>query len=324
MHSCFAVVAYVAVLLTAAVMAFGAPLGIIASLLVGAFWRLVLPNLPRIRAIEVVLVVLIVGATMFAVGVAAVLKDGHGKSLVRVCSSNLRQFAMILLMNAERTGALPQAATDGSTDRPFHTWRISMLPNIEQPQVAEAYNWAEPWDSPHNSQLLSAQIDIFQCPGGHSLFQERRPVTTSYFAVVGPQTVWPPNRGLQLNEITDRRDQTILLLEASGLEVPWGKPQDLSYDEAVSILTSEPDDRVAHIGGVNAAFADGSVRFLPVPMNRKMAEALLTARGGERIDWSTFERDARPQSDPVNRYPLIAFAIVALWPARRALRKRPA
>ncbi|MBL9164955.1 MAG: hypothetical protein JNL18_19660 [Planctomycetaceae bacterium] len=64
-------------------------------------------------------------------------------------------------------------------------------------------------------------------------------------------------------------------------------------------------------------------------MNRKMAEALLTARGGERIDWSTFERDAQPQPGQrhrfqATRYPMIAFAVVALWPARRLLRKRPA
>ncbi|WP_261342501.1 DUF1559 domain-containing protein [Lacipirellula limnantheis] len=267
---------------------------------------------------------------MVSVAVDSVWRDGRPNSRRGdSCSANLRGFATSLLSKADRTGQLPHAATNGPNGRPFHSWRILTLSNIEQSEIADAYHREEPWDSPHNSELVSTQIEMFQCPSDHSLFHERRPATTSYFAVVGPQTAWPPDRGLPLDEITDGRDQTILLLEAAGLEVPWGKPQDLSFDEAVSILTSEPDERVAHIGGVNAAFADGSVRFLPVPMNRKMAEALLTARGGERIDWSTFERDAQPQPDQMNRfqltrYPLIAFAIVALWPFRWLLRKRPA
>ncbi|MBA4106762.1 MAG: hypothetical protein C0485_13480 [Pirellula sp.] len=328
-HSFLAIVAYVAVLLAAAVMAFGASLGIVVSLLVAGFWRIAFAGQVRIRAIEVVLVVLILGVTMISAALESVHKDGRMNSKIATCETNLFQLAHSLLYYSTRKGQLPQAISNGPSGRPYHSWRILMLPTIEQPDIADAYNWEEPWDSPHNSDLVSAQIDVFQCPSDYSLFHERRPATTSYFAIVGPQTAWPLDRGLPLDEITDGREQTILLLEAAGLEVPWGKPQDLSFDEAVSILTSEPDDRVAHIGGVNAAFANGSVRFLPVPMNRKMAEALLTARGGERIDWSTFERDAQPQPGQrhrfqVTRYPLIAFAIVALWPFRWLLRKRPA
>ena len=199
-----------------------------------------------------------------------------------------------------------------------------MLPMIEQSQIADAYNSAEPWDSPHNSELLSTPIEMFQCPGRRSLFEDRLPAATSYFAVVGPQTAWPPDRGLHLSEITDGRDQTIMLLEAAGLNVSWGEPRDLTYEEAVEILSSPSDDRVVHTGGVNAAFADGKVRFLPVPMNRKMAEALLTAHGGDQFDWNNFEHDARPKVEPLNRVAPIAFVIVALAPMYRLLRKRPA
>ncbi|WP_428308911.1 DUF1559 domain-containing protein [Lacipirellula sp.] len=255
--------------------------------------------------------------------VVEVLESSNsGRGVRESCASNLNQFAKSLFIYEMQKRQLPQAAIKGPNGRPFHSWRISILPMIEQSQIFEAYDWEEPWDSPHNSQLLSAPIEIFQCPGRRSLFEERLPAATSYFAVVGPQTAWPPDRGLSLSEITDRPDQTIVLLEAAGLNVPWGEPRDLTYDEAIEMLTSPSDDRVVHTGGVNAAFADGAVRFLPVPMNRKMAEALLTARGDEPIDWDTFERDARSEPRPVNYYPLIAFAIVALWPARRLFQRR--
>jgi prepilin-type processing-associated H-X9-DG protein len=322
MHSRIGTFAYVAVLLAAAVMALGPLLGVAAALVVGLFWRLSLANQPRIHSFEVVLSLLILGGAMVADVLKSVHKDGRMNSRITTCAQNLRQFAFCLLDYAPRKGELPQAVSNGPNGRPFHSWRTSILPTLDYAQIVEGYNWEEPWNSPHNSQVLSAQVDVFQCSSDHPQFGERRPATTSYFAVVGPQTAWPPDRGLPLSEITDGRDQTIMLLEAAGLNVPWGEPRDLTYDEAVEMLTAPSDDRVVHTGGVNAAFADGAVRFLPVPMNRKMAEALLTVRGGDSIDWDTFERDARPEPRPVNYYPLIAFAIVALWPARRAFRKR--
>jgi hypothetical protein len=76
--------------------------------------------------------------------------------------------------------------------------------------------------------------------------------------------------------------------------------------------------------GVHAAFADGTVRFLPVPLPDEMAKALLTANAGDEVDWDEFERLTAPQLDYAKIYATIAFAVVALWPARRAFRKRPA
>ncbi|MBL9164956.1 MAG: DUF1559 domain-containing protein [Planctomycetaceae bacterium] len=159
MHSVLAIVAYVAVLLAAAVMTFGASLGIVVSLLVACFWRIAFAGQVRIRAIEVVLVVLILGATMVSVAVDSVWRDGRPNSRRgEVCSANLRGFATSLLSKADRTGQLPHAATNGPNGRPFHSWRILTLSNIEQSEIADAYHREEPWDSPHNSELVSTQM----------------------------------------------------------------------------------------------------------------------------------------------------------------------
>jgi hypothetical protein len=144
-----------------------------------------------------------------------------------------------------------------------------------------------------------------------------------------------------------------LLLEVAEWAVPWGEPRDLTCDEAFQILIGNPSPSSRFAGtpvlgpvhpvvhshhgdvgyfykkkepssGVHAAFADGMVRFLPVPLLDEIAKALLTANAGDHVDWDEFERLTAPQLDYAKIYATIAFAIVALWPARRALRKRPA
>jgi hypothetical protein len=158
---------------------------------------------------------------------------------------------------------------------------------------------------------------------------------------------------LALSEITDGRSRTILLLEVAEWAVPWGEPRDLTYDEALNILVGNPTPSARFVGtpllgpvhpvvhihygdighfykkkesarGVHAAFADGTVRFLPVPLPEEMAKALLTANAGDEVDWDEFERLTAPQLDYAKIYATTAFAVVALWPARRLLRKRPA
>ena len=325
MDSRLAAIIYFVVLLAASVAAFGVPVGIVASLFVAVVWRMALLNRFRIGCLEWTFVLLVPGAMMFAVAISSLLRDGHGDSNRQTCSNNLRQFTLALAIYAQSKGQLPQAIVSDPDGRPLHSWRIAIMPRIEQAELAEAYDWTEPWNSRHNAQLLMAPIEIFRCPSDRKFFQEKESLpTTNYFAVVGPQTAWPPDRGMAFDEITDGRDQTILLLEAAGLNVPWGEPRDLSYEEALEILTSVSDERIAHRDGINAAFASGTVRFLPVPMKREMAEALLTAHGGDQFDWNNFEHDARPKVEPLNRIAPIAFVIVALAPAFRLLRKRPA
>ena len=235
---------------------------------------------------------------------------------------------------------LPQAIVRDADGRPFRSWRISILPRAEQQPVFDKYDSNEPWDSPTNKAAFESPVEAFFCPNDWPASLDSS--HTNYFAVVGEQTAWPEDRGRSLDELTDGLEQTILVLEAHGLEVPCGEPRDLTFDEALRLLTNRPkgDDYFFHREyaspryfyrdppilppGLYAAFADGTVRFLPVPLPEEMARALLTANAGDEVDWDEFDRLTAPQLDYAKIYATIAFAIDALWPARRAFRKRPA
>ncbi|WP_428307572.1 DUF1559 domain-containing protein [Lacipirellula sp.] len=257
-------------------------------------------------------------------------------SRARGCRHHLQDLSQALRNHAAAAGALPQAITYDASDRPFYSWRVSVLPSLDQQALFGKFNPNEPWDGPGNHALAILSVSPFVCysnpNSGLALGQ------TSYFAIVGDQTAWPLRRGLPVEEITDGLEDTILVLECHGLDVPWSKPRDLSLDEAVAVLAGLRSDQLAHPPyeypgyfyrkpsldrlGVHAAFADGEVRFLPVPLPEDMAKALLTANAGDHVDWDEFERLTSPQLDYAKIYATIAFAIVALWPARRAFRKR--
>jgi hypothetical protein len=265
------------------------------------------------------------------------------------CQNNLRFVVQALLANATDVGKLPPAIQTQNGNRPFQSWRLSILPRIGQQRIYDAYDQTEPWNSSKNSKALNQSIELFVCPSDPPVAWKAP--QTNYFAVIGPQTAWPEDRGLALSEITDDRSRTILLLEVAEWVVPWGEPQDLTFDEAFQILTGNPSPSARFAGtpllgpvhpvvhshhgdvgyfykkkessrGVHAAFADGKVRFLPLPLPDEMAKALLTANAGDEVDWDEFDRLTAPQLDYAKIYATIAFAIVALWPARRLLRKR--
>ena len=68
--------------------------------------------------------------------------------------------------------------------------------------------------------------------------------------------------------------------------VPWTKPDDLKFDP--NAKPSLYGAGSPHPGGFNAAFADGSVRFIRNTINLDVWKALITRASGEVIDADAF------------------------------------
>jgi hypothetical protein len=328
-------IAYPFALFATSVGAFGFGRGVLAFLIVAIFWAAA-RKLPRPTLIEWLVVA---GIILVLIGLLLPAFDVARESArVATCRNCMRQLALALYTKAlTPKGRLPQAIVRDDLGYPMHSWRASILRHIDEQSTFEQYDWSQPWNSPAN-RALGVPIEVFGCPSDPAVGLNAS--HTNYFAIIGSRTAWPDERGLPTTKITDGMEDTILLLEAFNLNVPWIEPRDLSFAEAVDLLTGRAPDRLAHRRyeepgyfyrwrqadrrGVHAAFADGTVRFLPVPLPEEMAKALLTANAGDQVDWNEFERLTAPQLDYAKIYATIAFSIVALWPARRALRKRPA
>jgi prepilin-type N-terminal cleavage/methylation domain-containing protein/prepilin-type processing-associated H-X9-DG protein len=128
--------------------------------------------------------------------------------------------------------------------------------------------------------------------------------------------VLTPNHMTRMSEITDGTANTILLTEDAGRPRQWragrpgpdqtvgGGPWDAFYS-GVIVQGSTPDGATRpgpcainctneaqvysfHLGGANAVFADGAVRFLRANINIQLLARLVTRAGGEVVSDGDF------------------------------------
>ncbi len=216
--------------------------------------------------------------------VTPLMQDPYSASQRTQCINNLKQIALGLYNYQDRYGCLPPAVVTDGRGKPMHSWRVLLLPYLEQKALYDAYNFEEPWDGPNNRRLIAKMPRIYACPS-----REDRLATgqTSYFAVVGPGLIFPgPDRSTRLDEITDGTPRTILVVESQSLPIAWTEPRDLDLS-AMSLRVNDPvlpSISGPHPGdGANVVRADGSAWWLTVTTPSETIRAWLTIDGGEAI-----------------------------------------
>ncbi len=80
------------------------------------------------------------------------------------CTNNIKQLAFALHNYHDAYGQFPPAFVPDQDGRPIHSWRVLILPFIEQQGLYQQYEFAEPWDGPNNRRLLSQIPSLYRCP----------------------------------------------------------------------------------------------------------------------------------------------------------------
>ncbi len=157
------------------------------------------------------------------------------------------------------------------------SWRVRLLPFLEQQALYDEFRLNEPWDSEHNKKLISRMPAIFR-PANDKLAAEGK---TKFVMPLGQRTIAPDDkRPIRFRDITDGASNTIMLVEADDEHaVAWTKPDDLEVD------LSKPLSGLAvrRPGGFLAARCDGSVVFFRTSIDPKELAALFTRAGGEPV-----------------------------------------
>ena len=165
------------------------------------------------------------------------LTQARGTAMRSASSNNLRQLALGMLNYESSHHRLPPAVVYGPAEIPSlnatgdgdaakdvpRSWRVEILPYIEQQELYSQYRLDEPWDSEANLKVLAQMPQVFRAP------EDRGSTNASYFAVTGPETVFDGLEGTKFKEIEDGTSHTLLLVEAKR-EIPWTKPEDVKYD----------------------------------------------------------------------------------------------
>jgi hypothetical protein len=99
----------------------------------------------------------------------------------------IRQIGIAIHNYENDHGHLPQPAIYSKDGQPLLSWRVALLPYLEEQELYNQFHLDEPWDSPHNIQLLARRPDLYA--NGR-----RRPTPsreTTYFQVfTGPDTLF--------------------------------------------------------------------------------------------------------------------------------------
>ena len=178
-------------------------------------------------------------------------------------SNNLRQVGLALLNYETAWGTLPPAVVKDKDGKPLYSWRVLLLPYLEERELYDRFNKDESWDSPSNI-ALSAQIP-------HAFESMKEPGRCAIVGVVGPDCLLSTgDKPTQIGNCRDGLSNTIYAFSVEGWNGNWAAPVDLDSTSAQFILGIPPLVGEARRDVVVAGLGDGSV----IPLNGVTPEAL--------------------------------------------------
>jgi prepilin-type processing-associated H-X9-DG protein len=193
-------------------------------------------------------------------------------------SNNLKQMAIAMHNYHSTYNAFPPAAITGKDDKPLLSWRVAILPFVEQDALYNEFKLDEPWDSANNKKLLEKMPRVYMTPEQAEKADEKgEKVTTTHYRVFhGKGAAFEGTSGQPIATFTDGTSNTILIVEAEQA-VPWTKPEELPFDPKKDL----PKLGLKGAEKVNVAMADGSVRELQKEIKKDELTPLITRNAGD-------------------------------------------
>jgi prepilin-type processing-associated H-X9-DG protein len=189
-------------------------------------------------------------------------------------ANQLRQIGLAMHNYHDSFAAFPAAAIYDKAGKPLLSWRVQILPFIDQEELYKQFHLDEPWDSEHNKKLLEKIPEVFAPQKGQTMEK----YATFYQGFAGPDAFFEGKRGIRIASITDGTSNTLMIVEAANA-VPWTKPDDLPYDPKKPL----PKLGGHFKGGFNALFCDGSVRFIKESIAKETLHLLIQRSDGQVI-----------------------------------------
>jgi hypothetical protein len=166
-------------------------------------------------------------------------------------------------------GRLPEDIKD-KNGKPILSWRVEVLPFIELPFLHDKFHLDEPWDSPHNRQLIAEMPRCYDNP----YMGTRESGLTIALRPSGPGTIFDPQGFRDLNRVPST---TIMLLECGFAEgVVWTKPGDYADDPTHPVAGLGPPYWRNPMGqrGFLMVLANLDVRLVPADTDPKLLQEM--------------------------------------------------
>lgn len=206
------------------------------------------------------------------------------------CKNQLKQIGLAIHNYHDDYGSFPPAFVADADGRPIHSWRVLILPYIEQNALYKRYDFSEPWNEPNNIKLQDEMPSAYRCvsffDGVGKGTPERAQLLrlSSYAAITGFDCTFDGSATSTLDDFPDGAGNTLAVVEVRQHAVHWMSPFDVSPTEWLTDLRrSVTKANSNHHECVNAAFADGTVKIVPHDVEEKLVAAMATKSGGEDV-----------------------------------------
>lgn len=202
-------------------------------------------------------------------------------ALEQQTANQLKQVALAMHNYESTYKSLFPKAIQSESGEPLLSWRVALLPYLNQQELYEEFHLDEPWDSPHNGALLKRMPAVFASSG-----EDRAKGMTRIRIPGATGSLWSGEEPKRFREITDGLSNTLAILEApASAAVEWTKPGAWELPSA-GMKAAVFGDRAS----IRAALGDGSVQLFSAEMSEDVLRAMLTYAGGEVIDWDSVSR----------------------------------
>ena len=197
-------------------------------------------------------------------------------------SNNLRGIGIALLNYHDTYGTFPPTVVTDSDGRPLYSWRVLLLPFLEEPRdqaLYDQFDLSQAWDSETNQPLVEQMPEVYTSP---FLRRAEFPGMTTYLAVVDPEgkrTFLLPQEGRSLDEVPCGTGNVVMVVEFIDHPVIWTKPEDISPFKLINQTPIEQNE----LSYFPVLFDDASVHWMPRDDPRQLRKCLF-CKDTESVD----------------------------------------
>jgi beta-lactamase regulating signal transducer with metallopeptidase domain len=161
------------------------------------------------------------------VGILALTSSASAAASRQRAMNNMKQVALALHNYYNTYRHFPPQATYDEEGNALLSWRVLILPFLEQEALYRKFHLDEPWDSPHNKKLIEKMPEVYGPTVDHLGLPEG---STVVLGVSGEGAAFT-REGTQFKEFRDGMSMSAMLVETN-TSIPWTQPLDLPIEAA--------------------------------------------------------------------------------------------
>lgn len=165
------------------------------------------------------------------------------------------------------------------------SWRVHLLPYLDQQQLYEQFKLDEAWDSPHNASLAKEMPAVFRSPdtpaGSNKtrfrIFAGKRETNDEGRETIS--SLFPLGKPARIRDTTDGLSNTLLVVEVGPDKAEvWTYPKELSLEHPLDALGKTAGDVAVLMG-------DGGIKYIKRDIDEAEWKAVIGPQDGTLIFW---------------------------------------